>query len=90
MKEAHIKARKLASKTESIRCFRPSKMNFQATDKIEIIRTPLHLHHHHCYEEYLMMKLRVKVTISETEWNFKWTNETFVNFCVTLKLLNDV
>ena len=32
-----LKARKLLSKTESIRCFQPSRINFQATDYIKII-----------------------------------------------------
>lgn len=68
-----IKARMLASKTESIRCFRPPKINFQATDYTEIIDwnttalTPPPLLRRVSDDE-----VWAKITAGETadEWNF--------------------
>lgn len=81
-----IEARKLASKTESIRCLQPPKINFQATDYIEIIDwnttafTPPPLLRRASDDE-----VWAKITAGGT-----LPNGTLVNFRVTLKLLKTV
>lgn len=68
-----LKARKLVSKTQSIRSFRPPNINFQATDYIEIINwTNTDLTPPPLLRRVTDDEIWAKITAGETadEWNF--------------------